>query len=198
MSDALTFYNLEDAWQTGEQVLGPILAPGGDQIRFSIPPNYWIAQSGGVLPESSAGEQFAMSMVFTNQLDATNLRALMTVYMTGADYGKLSALTVPKGTYSIGPGQADAAIDQDSFISQQVGFWTRRGIDAIRGQLSTVVVGGELVYVEPLFITSKQNPVPQLKRVLVVTRGKAAMGRNLPEALDIAITNKVPTFGLGD
>ena len=199
MKDALTFYNLEDRWQTGEQVLGPILPAGGPQITFPIPPNYWIADTGGgLLPGSSVDQQLAMSMVFTNQASAMNLRAVTGVYMSGSDYGKLWELTTPKGTYSIGPGQADAAIDQDSFISQQVGFWTRRGIDAIRGQMSSVIVKGELVYVEPLFITSKQNPVPQLKRVLVVTRARAAMGRNLPEALTLAENNQAPTFGLGD
>jgi uncharacterized membrane protein (UPF0182 family) len=197
MADALTFYNLEDRWQSGQQVMGPILAEGG-QITFPIPPYYWIAQSGGLLPSSSVDEQFAMSMVFTNQGNSANLRSLPTVYMTGSDYGKLVMVSVPKGTYSIGPGQADAAIDQDSYISQQIGFWTRRGLDVIRGQLSTVIDKGELIYVEPLFIRSKQNPVPQLKRVLVVSRGKEAMGRTFAEALDLAVHNKPPTFGLGD
>lgn len=197
MPDALTFFNLEDTWQSGQQVMGPVLGEGG-QITFPIEPYYWMAQSGGLLPSSSADQQFALSMAFSNRDTATNLRALPTVYMTGADYGKLFVLTVPKGTYSIGPNQADAAIDQDSFISQQIGFWTRRGLDVIRGQLSTVVSGGELVYVEPLFIRSKQNPVPQLKRVLVVLRGKVAMGRDLPEALNLAANRQTPTFGLGD
>jgi uncharacterized membrane protein (UPF0182 family) len=199
MSDALTFYNLEDAWQAGKQVMGPILQPGGPEITFPVAPNYWIAGSGGgVLPDSSVDQQLAMSMVFTNRSNAMNLRAMPSVYMSGSDYGKLFVLTVPKGTYSIGPGQADAAIDQDSFISQQIGFWTRRGLDAIRGQLSTLIVKGQLIYVEPVFITSKQNPVPQLKRVLVVAQGHAAMGRTLPEALDLALHNKEPTFGLGE
>jgi uncharacterized membrane protein (UPF0182 family) len=197
MPDALTFFNLEDAWQAGRQVMGPVLAEGA-QITFPIEPNYWMAESGGLLPRSSDANQFAMSMVFTNQGNAANLRAVPTVYMSGADYGKLFVLSVPKGTYSIGPAQADAAIDQDSFISQQIGFWTRRGLDVIRGQLSTVIVKGDLIYVEPLFIRSKQNPVPQLKRVLVVERGRVAMGRTLEEALTLAAHNQSPTFGLGD
>jgi hypothetical protein len=198
MADALTFYNLEDAWQAGQQVMGPVLQTAGQQITFPIPPTYWIAEAGGLLPPSSVSQQFAMSMVFTNREDALNIRALATVYMSGSDYGKLNVITVPKGVFSIGPGQADAAIDQDSYISQQIGFWERRGLDAIRGQMSSLIVKGELVYVEPLFITSRQNPVPQLKRVLVVVQGKEAMGRTLPEALDLAINNKAPNFGLGD
>jgi uncharacterized membrane protein (UPF0182 family) len=37
--------------------------------------------------------------------------------------------------------------------------------------------------VEPMFTRSVQNPVPQLKRVVVVVRGQAYMGRTLPDAL---------------
>jgi uncharacterized membrane protein (UPF0182 family) len=127
-----------------------------------------------------------MSQVFTNE-QALNVRAMPTVYMTGSDYGKLSVLTVPKGLYITGPEQASSAIDQDPFIAQQIGFWNRRGNDVIRGHLSGMVVGGEMVYVEGLFIRSKQEPIPQLKRVVVVLRGKPAMGRTLPEALHLAV-----------
>jgi hypothetical protein len=124
--------------------------------------------------------------VFTNE-QALNLRALPMVYMTGSDYGKLSVLTVPKGRYVTGPEQAEAAIDQDPYIAQQIGFWNRQGDDIIRGHMSTVVVDNELVYVEAFFIRSQQDPIPQMKRVVVVIRGKPAMGRTLAEAVQLAL-----------
>ena len=88
-------------------------------------------------------------------------------------------LEVPKGTFFQGPEQADAAIDQDAFISQQIGLWTRLGLDVIRGHTTPLIVDGELIYIEPMFTRSVQNPVPQLKRVVVVVRGKAFMGQDL-------------------
>jgi uncharacterized membrane protein (UPF0182 family) len=125
-------------------------------------------------------------MVFTPE-NALNLRAIVNVYQDGKDYGKISVLEVPKGKYVIGPEQADAAIDQDPFISQQFGLWTRRGLELIRGHTTPLLVDGELIYVEPEFIRSKQNPLPRLKRVVVVYRGNAYMAENLPTALRAAI-----------
>jgi len=40
-----------------------------------------------------------------------------------------------------------------------------------------------LVYVEPIFLRSRQNPVPQLKQVCVVLRDVVSMKSTLEEAL---------------
>jgi uncharacterized membrane protein (UPF0182 family) len=191
--DALTFFSQEDLFDDGDEVVGPILDEG-DAISFSIEPYYWLAETGRDLPASSSKTQFAMSTVFTPE-NAVNLRAIATAYMNGEDYGKLSILEIPKGKFFPGPEQADSAIDQDAFISQQIGLWTRLGLEVIRGHTTPLVVAGEVLYIEPLFIRSKQNPLPQLKRVIVVLRGQAGMGRNMKEALKAAMEGP-PTAAL--
>jgi uncharacterized membrane protein (UPF0182 family) len=187
MTDPLTFFSFEDAFDDADEVVGPILAEGA-AISFSMEPYYWVANTEGSLPDSSEESQFSMSMAFTPE-GALNLRGIVTAYQEGDDYGKLSMVRVPKGEFFPGPEQADAAIDQDAFISQQIGLWNRRGLDVIRGHTTPLVVQDEVLYIEPLFIRSKQNPVPQIKRVVVVYRGKAAMGNTLEEALRAAIEN---------
>ena len=57
----------------------------------------------------------------------------------------------------------------------------------IRGHTTAVLIGNELVYLEPIFIRSQQNPASQLKRVIVVIRGQAAMGETLEEAVRAAV-----------
>ncbi|MGH2451001.1 MAG: UPF0182 family protein [Candidatus Limnocylindria bacterium] len=184
-TDPLTFFSWEDVFDDADEVKGDLLDEG-TSISFSVEPYYWIAETGGDLPASSNRYQFSLSTVFTPE-GARNLRAIATAYMDGEDYGKLSILQVPKGLFYPGPEQADAAIDQDAFISQQISLWNRLGLDVIRGHTTPLVVDGEVVYVEPLFIKSAQNPVPQLKRVLAVFRGSAAMGTTLEEALRAAV-----------
>lgn len=191
MTDPLTFFNLEDPFDDGDEVLGALLTPG-KAVTFSMDPYYWIAKPGGALPASSEPSQFTMSMIFTPEA-ALNVRAIASVYMGGEDYGKLSVLSVPKSQFFVGPEQADAAIDQDAFISQQISLWNRLGLTVIRGHTTPIVVQRELLYIEPIFIVSEQNPVPQLKRVAVVFRGKAALGETLEEALRNAI-NPPPRF----
>ncbi|MDX1540221.1 MAG: UPF0182 family protein, partial [Geminicoccaceae bacterium] len=155
-------------------------------ITFSQGLYTWMAEPGGALPDAAAPVQFALSKTYTPQ-DPLNLRAIVTAYQSGEDYGRLSVLKVPKGQFFMGPEQADAAIDQDAFIAQQIGLWNRLGVEVIRGSTSLLVVEGEALYVEPIFIRSRQNPVPQLQRVVVVLRGQAHMGRDLEEALTFAI-----------
>lgn len=188
MKEAIEFFNLEDLWDDGDEVVGPILDEG-PAITFSIEPYYWIAQTGGSMPSSQEDHQFVMSMMFTPE-NAINLRAIATVYQQGDDYGKINVLQVPKGKFFPGPEQADAAIDQDALISSQITLWNRLGTEVIRGHTTALVVDGEVIYIEPLFIRSKQNPAPQMKRVAVVFRGEAFVGVTLEEALRAAIAGE--------
>jgi hypothetical protein len=181
MTDPLTFFNMEDMWDDADEVKGAVLAEG-DSVTFSVEPRFWIAETGGVLPQAQEPTQFVLSMVFTNE-QALNLRAVPIAYQDGPDYGRLVVLRVPKGRFYPGPEQADAAIDQDPQISEQISWWNRTGSSVIRGHTSTLIVGNDVIYVEPLFIRSRQNPVSQLRRVIVVFRGIAAVGLTLEDAL---------------
>jgi uncharacterized membrane protein (UPF0182 family) len=49
------------------------------------------------------------------------------------------------------------------------------------------MVGKEVLYVEPIFLRSQQNALPQLKKVVVVMRGKPFMADNLEQAVRQAV-----------
>jgi hypothetical protein len=188
MKAPMTFYNYEDPWDDGDEVVGSVLE-GGRAITFSIEPYQWLAEtgSGTPFPEAEERVQFMTSMVFTVE-KAYNLRALVNVYQDGKDYGRIVVLQVPKGYYVIGPQQADAAIDQDPQVSQGFAWWNRLGSEVIRGHTTALVVGDELIYVEPTFLRSSQEPIPQLKRVAVVLRGEVGYAPTLEAALRQAVT----------
>ena len=185
MKDPLTFFTLEDLWDDGDEVVGPIL-DSGEAITFSIEPYSWIVETGGLLPEAEPRVQYALSMVFTPE-GVWNLRAIPIVYQDGKDYGRIVVLQVPKGHFVTGPEQADSMIDQSPEISRQLNWWNRLGSEVIRGHTTTLVVDNEVIYVEPIFLRSKQNPVTQLKRVAVVLRGEVAMGKTFAEALRLVV-----------
>jgi hypothetical protein len=188
MNDAMYFFNMEDMWDDADEVLGPLLDQG-KAITFSMEPNHVVLETGGPLPASAQGHQFAMTMAFTPE-GTRNLRAIPIVYQDGEDYGRLIVLQVPKGHYVLSPEQADSLIDQDPAISQQISWWNRRGTEVIRGHTSLLLVGNELLYVEPIFIRSQQNSMTQLKRVVVVFREQAYMAETLEEALRQAIAGQ--------
>ena len=192
--DPMYFFNMEDMWDDGDEVVGPI-ADTGRAITFSMEPYPWVAETGGVLPTSGRKTQFTLAMPFTNE-KAPNLRALPLVYQDPPDYGKLAVLQVPKGMFITGPEQADSAIDQDPYISQSFSWWNRRGTEVIRGHTTPVIVGKELLYIEPIFLRSQQNPVPQLKRVIVVFRGTPYMAETLEEVVRMAVSGTPPKPGV--
>lgn len=185
MNDPIYFFNQEDVWDDADEVLGPMMDEG-KAVTFSFEPYNLMVETGGLLPTAKTRTQFALVMPFT-PLGALNLRAIPIAYQDGEDYGKLSVLAVPKGHYVIGPEQVDAAVDQVPEISQQFAWWTRRGMEVIRGHTTLVFVDREVLYVEPIFLRSKQNPVPQLKKVVVTFRGKPAMEDSVEQALRKAV-----------
>jgi hypothetical protein len=194
--DALTFYASEDLLDDADEVVGPIRGQS-NAITFTQALFSWMATPGGAMPDSVEDVQFVLTKTYTPQ-DPLNLRAIAMAYQFGRDYGRLAVLKLPKGMFFLGPEQADALIDQDSHIAQQIGLWNRMGVEVIRGRTVNLIVDNELIYVEPIFIRSRQNPVPQLQRVIVVVRGKAYMGRTIEEALTLAfrgdtVTAEAPT-----
>ena len=189
MNDPVYFFNMEDMWDDADEVLGPVMDQG-KAITFSMEPYHMLVETGGILPIAAEKEQFVMTMVFTPE-GARNLRAIPMVYQDGEDYGRLFVLMVPKGLFITGPEQADAIIDQDPDISEKISWWNRLGTEVIRGHTSLLLIDGEVVYIEPIFIRSQQNSVTQLKRVVVVMRGQAHMSDSLEDALSQAYNSAV-------
>jgi uncharacterized membrane protein (UPF0182 family) len=186
MKDPMYFFNMEDMWDDADEVLGPILDTG-KAITFSMEPFACMLDTrDGVLPRANPPIQYSQAMVFTPE-KALNLRGIPIVYQDPPDYGKLLVLQVPKGQYVIGPEQADAATDQEPVISQNFSWWNRRGTEVIRGHTTLLLVGKEVLYVEPIFLRSEQNHLPQLKKVVVVMRGKPFMEETLERAVRAAV-----------
>ena len=185
MADSMYFFSMEDLWDDADEVLGPMLDLGR-AITFSMEPYHCILrtgrENGGVLPATQSDEQFCMMMAFTPE-GSKNLRGIPVVYQDGEDYGRLFLLRIPKGHFVMGPEQADAAIDQDLTISQRIVWWNQFGSYALRGHTTVLLVGDEILYVEPMFARSEQNPVPQMKGVTVVFRGRAHMAPTLEGAI---------------
>ena len=196
MNDPMYYFNMEDMWDDSDEVLGPIIDTGA-AIRFSIEPFYVMTEMGkGGLPPAKSGEatQFALAAIYTPE-KALNLRGIPIAFQDPGEYGRVVVLGIPKGLYSIGPEQADSAIDQNPRINEQISWWNRRGSDVIRGHTTALLIDGEVIYVEPMFIRSQQLPVTQLKRVSVVFRGVARMGGTLEEALRLAVQGYIEEHG---
>jgi len=187
----IEFYNVEDLWDDADEVLGSLGAGltefgTGDQMTFSYEGSSILLDPAD-LPEGAdigtPGElQYVLMMPFTPE-GARNLRSLVIALQDPGRYGELLNLRIPQGVFVAGPEQADTSIDNDAQVNQQITLWIRHGSEVVRGHTLLLPVKGDLIYIEPLWIISLQNPLPQIKLFSVVYRGRTTMAVSLEEAL---------------
>jgi uncharacterized protein len=85
-------------------------------------------------------------------------------------------------------------INQDPTFSSQRTLLSSAGSSTAFGDLLVIPVGKGLLYVEPFYViaSQQQQPIPELKRVLVVNGGKVGLGTTLPEAIADAVSGAQP------
>jgi hypothetical protein len=83
-----------------------------------------------------------------------------------------------------------ALIEQDPEISYQFGLWNRVGSRLVHGNLLVMPVGNGLLYVEPIYLQSRNNDIPTLARVVVTDGVTFVMERDLDQALEELVNRK--------
>lgn len=112
-----------------------------------------------------------------------NLSAFMTAKSDPADYGKLQVFVTPRGRQIDGPPLVNARINASSAISKEISLLNQSGSAVRLGNVLVIPIQQSLLYVRPLYVQAAQNPVPQLRKVIVVYGERAEMGDTLQEAL---------------
>jgi uncharacterized membrane protein (UPF0182 family) len=106
------------------------------------------------------------------------------------NYGQQLLVRFPQQRLLLGPQQISSLIEQDPAISYQFGLWNRAGSSVIHGNLLVLPVGRGLLYVEPIYLQSKNNNLPTLVRVVVTDGTNFVMERNLQDALAKLVSSK--------
>jgi uncharacterized membrane protein (UPF0182 family) len=191
MDDPIEFYNVEDLWDDADEALGSLgrgLDEYGtaDEMTFSYEGFNALIDPADLPPGSHAGApgtlQYAMVMPFTPE-GGRNLRSLVVALQDPGSYGRLINLRVPQGVFVPGPEQADTIIDTDSQVNQQIALWIRHASEVVRGHTLVLPVKGDLIYIEPLWISSIQNSLPEIKLFSVVYKGRCVMATSVQEAI---------------
>src|SRR5688500_6216969 len=155
-----------------------VLAPSKLQ---RIEPTYLLLRLPG---EESIGFTILQPFVQSSSDDRQiNLTAFLTAKSDGDEYGKLKAFVLPRGQQVDGPLVVNNAIQSDPEISSELALLDRGGSQASFGQVQLIPIGNSLLYVRPLYVTSEQTQLPEVKRVIVVFDGKAVMRSTLQLAL---------------
>lgn len=186
VTDPGSFYSKDDAWTTPND---PTAATAVESLQ---PPYYLTLQ----MPGQNA-PSFSLYTTFIPDAAGENARNVLKGYLavdsnagavagTRADgYGKLRLLTLPEGNAVPGPGQVQAKFNADAEVSAFLNLLKRGQSTVTNGNLLTVPVGGGLLYVQPVYVSSTgETSYPLLQKVLVAFGDQIAFENTLEEALD--------------
>jgi uncharacterized membrane protein (UPF0182 family) len=185
VTDVRTFYNGDDVWSVPLEIYG--------NSNVAVRPYYVTME----LPGENLSE-FVMLLPFT-PLKRTNLVGWLAARNDPPNYGELLLVRFPQQRLLLGPQQISALTDQDPAISLQFGLWNRMGSRLFRGNMLVLPIGEGLLYVEPIYLQSKNNNLPTLVRVVVTDGRRFVMERDLRTALNklVSTTDSSPTGALG-
>jgi uncharacterized membrane protein (UPF0182 family) len=178
VTNATTFYASNDAWATPDD---PVNSDGG-----SLQPPYYLTMQ---IPGQKTSA-FSLYSTYIPKTQSAESRSVLTGYLVvdsdpGPNYGKLTLLTLPKGSTVPGPSRVQNTFDSDTDVSQALNLLRQGQSKVVSGNLLTVPVGGGLLYVEPVYVQSSLgSSYPVLRKILVAFGDKIAFEDTLDKALD--------------
>ncbi|NED79119.1 COG1615 family transporter, partial [Streptomyces sp. SID11233] len=116
-----------------------------------------------------------------------NLSAFMAVDAEAGtkDYGRLTLLKMPTADTTDGPKQVQSKFNSNEAIAEKIRLLRGGDSEVEYGNLLTVPLDGEFLYVEPVYVRGSGLKYPLLKRVLVTYAGKTAFEETLDKALNV-------------
>jgi uncharacterized membrane protein (UPF0182 family) len=164
------FYSDQDVWQRPQEA-----APNGGVRPYR--PVY------AVLPVPMETEAaYLAALPFIAQA-RQNMTAVLVARNDAARYGELTLFEFPRDQQIPGPGQVQAVMEQDPDISRDLSLLRQRGSGVDMGHLRVVALDSSVLYVQPLFLSAEENPIPELWRVVVSDGRNVVMGRTLDAAM---------------
>jgi uncharacterized membrane protein (UPF0182 family) len=92
-----------------------------------------------------------------------------------------------------GPAQVEALINQDPEISANFTLWGQYGSKVELGRMIILPMGKSILYVQPIYLSSTKNQIPELTRVIVSIGDRLVIDTSLWSAF-----NRIKQFYLKD
>lgn len=199
LTNAAQFYNQANAWSiaqdpgsghpntptrsTTQTVTGRII------LRVKrLNPEYELAALPG-----HTHQHFVLAQPFvpvSPNSNRQNLTGVLYASSSQSDYGQLTMYETPSNQVVNGPRLVAQDINSNEQISYELTYLNQQGSSVDLGQVVTVPIANTLLYVQPVYVSSVTNPVPELKDVIVVYDNVAYQSGNASlDAALCAITN---------
>jgi hypothetical protein len=142
-------------------------------------PYYVLAQTPG---QKTPTFQLTTSLT---TLNSGNMAAWMSVSSDPGSYGKITVLTLPTGTPTLGPQQVQSQFETSPKFTENKTFLSNSTVKPLYGNLLTLPVAGGLLFVEPVYTesTNANGAYPQLADVLTAFNGKVGFASTLADSV---------------
>lgn len=182
VTDASSFYSGQDFWSNpadptgaGEQRQPPyyltLQMPGQDEPTFSLTSSF--------IPGGNTDRNILTGFLAVNSETGDSAGEV------DEDYGQLRLLELPRDTTTPGPGQVQNNFNSNSEAQTTLNLLRQGETDVINGNLLTLPVGEGLLYVQPVYVQSREGTrVPLLRKVFVAFGDEVGFADTLQEALD--------------
>jgi hypothetical protein len=142
-------------------------------------PYYVLAQS-----PTQQTPTFQLTTALTT-LASQNMAAWMSVSSDPGSYGKITVLTLPTGTPTLGPVQVQNQFETSPKFTESKTFLSNSTVKPLYGNLLTLPVSGGLLFVEPVYTesTSGNSSYPQLADVLTAFGGRVGLAPTLLDSI---------------
>ncbi len=203
--NASSFYSAADAW-----ALSP--SPGAGSPSQALQTTLTTNAQG---QEVSTGQLVRMAPIYQvlkvpgqatqsfNLLDAfvpisgqSQIQTLSGFMIADSDpphYGQLQMFVTPRDNPVNGPAIVSAQIDATPQVSQQITLLNSNGSSALLGNVLMIPVANSLLYIQPLYVESSRNAVPELQKVIAVYGKQYAIQSTLAGALTQVFSAPVST-----
>jgi uncharacterized membrane protein (UPF0182 family) len=167
------FYEQAETWQFA-QVRGKPVKPYYQTIDFG---------------NCDGKEEFVMlnpmTPVNSHNLSMIGVATVLDAKTCSPDYSPhIKLYRFLKDVQVNGPAQVESLIEQNPEISAQFSLWDQGGSNIRLGRMIIMPMGNSVLYVQPVYIVSSTNGIPELIRVIVSIGNQVVMDTNFWSAFN--------------
>lgn len=176
-------YRGDDVWEIATYNTGKVITKTGSDIS----PYYTMIK---VVNEEKAG--IGLVLPYTPSGKQNLISYLVGTYNNDGN-GKLTIYKYKVDDNILGPMQLDTQLEQDENIKKEIDSLNVNGTKITKDMI-IVPIDNKLLYVEPIYsqYINEEDALPTLKKVVVASGNKVAIGNNLKQAL----TNLVSKYAV--
>lgn len=167
-------YRCDDIWDSSTHVVGKNLTTVGTKIE----PYYTMVKT-----VDSEQAKFGLVLPYT-PFKKQNINAYLVGVYDKEEKNKLVLYRFVSDNNVLGPMQLDTQIEQDTTISRELDSLNVTGTKIVRNMI-VVPIENTLLYIEPIYqVMLNETNVPVLKKVIVASGNKVAIGNTLKQGLE--------------